>query len=259
MPRRSAERFIIRKECALPVSQVRYALTESRWAWSLKGLPSASRARALFLIRRYTMTSAARCRVLWDESCKLLRQKTPGAFVECGVWRGGSSAMMALAMRHCGETRDLHLFDSFEGLPEPTEVDGKSAKDYSGGRSSGALESVNQCAAGLDEVKTLLLDRLQLDPARIHFHVGWFQDTLPKDAPNLGPIAMLRLDGDWYESTRLCLEHLYPKVVSGGVVIMDDYWAWEGCRKATDEYRETHGIKAPLIRIDSDACFWKKA
>ena len=82
--------------------------------------------------------------------------------------------------------------------------------------------------------------------------------TLPVDAGKLGPIALLRLDGDWYESTRFCLEHLYSNLSPGGVIIMDDYWAWEGCRKATDEYRETNRISAPIQRIDAAAGYWIK-
>jgi len=233
-------------------------VTNSRWAWFLQGLPSLARAQALFYARRYTMTNPTRCRILWDVSQRVLRQRVPGAFVECGVWKGGSSAVMGLAIRHAGQTRDLHLFDSFEGLPEPTERDGLEAKQYSGGRASGALKSVNQCQAGLEEVRAILLGGLNFDPARTHFHVGWFQNTLPDIAPKLGPLALLRLDGDWYESTRLCLEHLYPLLSSGGVVILDDYNGWAGCKQATDEFRNLRGIQAPMKLLDPFATYWTK-
>ncbi len=239
---------------AFPIAKV----TNSRWAWFLHGLPSWGRAHALFHARRYTMTNPTRCRILWDLSREVLSRNVPGGFVECGVWKGGSSAVMGLAIRRARQARDLHLFDSFEGLPEPTAADGEAAKEYSGGRNSGALVSVNQCKAGLDEVKGFLLGLLKLDPARTHFHVGWFQETLPTTAPAIGPIALLRLDGDWYESTRLCLEHLYPRLSPGGVVILDDYSAWSGCRKATDEYRAAHSIRAPLTPMDSIAVYWMK-
>lgn len=238
---------------------LKYFLTDSRWIWFLKGLPSLARALALFQARRYTMTTPVRCRKLWDQSCQVLDANIPGSFVECGVWRGGSAAVMALAIRHSGQARDLHLFDSFEGLPEPTEKDGAMAKEYSGGRASGALKSVGQCNAGLKEVQAFLLGRLGLDTSKVHFHVGWFQDTLPNVAPKLGPIALLRLDGDWYESTRLCLEYFYPNVSRGGIIIMDDYWAWEGCRKAVDEYRQNHQIDTPVNRIDLVAGYWIKS
>ena len=204
------------------------------------------------------MTNPVRCRTLWDQSCQVLHADIPGSFVECGVWRGGSAAVMALAIRHCGQARDLHLFDSFEGLPEPTEKDGSVAKEYSGGRASGSLKSVDQCKAGLEEVQAFLLGHLGLDAPKVHFHVGWFQDTLPKIAPKLGPIALLRLDGDWYESTRLCLESLYPLISRGGMVVLDDYYDWTGCKQATDEYRTKNSIVAPLRGIPPNAVCWVK-
>lgn len=212
----------------------------------------------MFWARRYTMTGPVRCRALWNQCQQMLHAGIPGCFVECGVWRGGSAAIMGLAIRNSGQQRDLHLFDSFEGLPEPTERDGISAREYSGGRASGALRSVDQCRAGLEDVRALLLGRLGFEPSRVHFHAGWFQNTLPADAGRLGPIALLRLDGDWYESTRLCLEHLYPRLSAGGLIIMDDYWAWEGCRTATDEYRQANRINAPIQRIDAAAGSWIK-
>ncbi len=234
-------------------------ILKSRWIWGLKGLPIFARAMALFRARRYTMTSPERCRLLWDQSCQVLRKNIPGCFVECGVWRGGSSAIMGLASRHLGQKRDLHLFDSFEGLPEPTKIDGEAAKSYSSGRAAGELKSVDQCKAGLSEVQTFLLEQLKLDQSKIHFHVGWFQNTVPADASSLGPIALLRLDGDWYESTRICLDHLYPLLSAGGIIILDDYFAWEGCKKATDEFRLKHGITAPIQKIDIDAACWTKS
>jgi O-methyltransferase len=240
------------------MSRLKYILTDSRWIWFLRGLPSLPRARELFQIRRYTMTNPVRCRTLWNQSCQVLWANIPGSFVECGVWRGGSAAVMALAIRHSGQGRDLHLFDSFEGLPEPTEKDGPQAREYSGGRASGALKSVDQCKAGLDEVQSFLLGRLGLDASKVHFHVGWFQDPLSRDAPKLGPIALLRLDGDWYESTRLCLEHLYPLVAPGGMIILDDYLDWTGCKKAVDEYCSAHGIVAQLAGTYPNAVYWVK-
>jgi predicted O-methyltransferase YrrM len=188
----------------------------------------------------------------------VLEGNVPGCFVECGVWKGGSSAIMALAIRNARQERHLHLFDSFEGLPEPTEKDGKSAGIYSNGRIQGKLATLNQCQAGLDEVRHLILDEIKVRKDLAHFHVGWFQNTISADAGQLGPIALLRLDGDWYDSTKICLEHLYPLLSPGGIIIMDDYWAWEGCRKATDEYRDKFNINSLIQPIDGIAVFWIK-
>jgi O-methyltransferase len=235
-------------------------LAESRWAWFLKGLPVLPRATAMFRARRYTMTTPIRCRALWDSCKQVLDQDVPGCFVECGVWKGGSSAIMALAVQNAGQKRHLHLFDSFEGLPEPTEKDGAYATTtYSGGRSGGKLATIDQCRAGLDGVRHLILDEIKVPPEFAHFHVGWFQNTIPTDAKQLGPIALLRLDGDWYDSTKVCLENLYSLLSPGGIIIMDDYFCWEGCRKATDEYRSQNNLDSPIQRIDGDAGFWVKA
>lgn len=231
-------------------------LAGSRWMWFLKGLPVLPRAAAMFRAKRYTMTTPVRCRSLWDSCKSVLEGNVPGCFVECGVWKGGSSAIMALAIKNARQKRHLHLFDSFEGLPEPTEMDGERAAAYSGGRKEGKLVTVNQCRAGLDEVRHLILDKIKVREEFAHFHVGWFQNTIPVDARQLGPIALLRLDGDWYDSTKICLEQLYPLLSPGGIIILDDYHCWEGCQKATDEYRQKNGITAPIVRADEECCYW---
>jgi O-methyltransferase len=241
------------------LSDLAKKLSGSRWNWFLKGLPNLPRAAAMSRVRRYTMTTPVRCRSLWDSSKRLLDQRIPGCFVECGVWKGGSSALMALAIKDAGQERHLHLFDSFEGLPEPTEKDGEEAAAYSGTRNQGKLVTIDLCRAGVDEVRHLILDKINVPEPFVHFHPGWFQNTVPMDAKRLGPIALLRLDGDWYDSTKICLEHLYPLLSPGGIIIMDDYFAWEGCRKATDEYRALNDINYPIERIDRDAMFWVRA
>lgn len=206
------------------------------------------------------MTWPTRAKLLWDTCTKILKNNVEGDFVECGVWRGGSAGLMGLVLRDFDKSghRNLHLFDSFEGLPEPSEEDGKKAADYSGGVSSGQLKSVHQCEAGIDLVKTFLFGKLGLSRDKVHFHQGWFQDTLPllKEEPR--KIAVLRLDGDWYESTKVCLEHLYDRVAIGGAVILDDYYCWEGCQKATDEFRIARNILEPMVRVDEEAVYWIK-
>jgi O-methyltransferase len=233
-------------------------LASNRWVWALHGLPSLARAHTLFSARPYTMTSSQRCRDLWDVCHRVFARQVPGSLVECGVWRGGSAAIMGRAAQHAQERRHLHLFDSFEGLPEPDERDGEHAIAYSAGRRTGALTSISKCEASLEEVKKILLEKLGLPGELVTFHRGWFQHTVPIAAKALGPIAVLRLDGDWYESTAVCLEHLYPLLSHGGALILDDYSAWQGCRKATDEYRAAHGIHSTITRVDDSAVYWIK-
>ncbi len=235
-------------------------LQESRYGWFFHGLPDISRSRAMFAIKRNTMTTPIRCKKLWDLCSDVLRAQVPGDFVECGVWRGGSAGIMAQVLMKYDSSgaRNLHLFDSFEGLPEPTEEDGQQAADYSGGVNSGALKSVHQCEAGIEIVRELLLQKLGFPEPRIKFHQGWFQETIPILGEEPKSIAVLRLDGDWYDSTKVCLDHLYDRVPKGGIIILDDYFAWEGCKKATDEFRAHGNINEEIIRVDVDCAYWVK-
>jgi hypothetical protein len=211
-------------------------------------------------IKRHTMTSFERLASLWQQVRYLDRFDVPGAFVECGVWKGGSTGLMALAHRatRAVPTRELHLFDSFEGLPEPDAVlDDQQSVDYAGA-GGGELRSVGKCVGTLDENRELMERLLGYPTDLLRYHVGWFQDTIPRDAPALGSIALLRLDGDWYESTRICLEHLYDKVSRGGVVVIDDYGHYEGCRKAVDEFLQRRKEPVLLSHIDYTGRYWIK-
>lgn len=231
----------------------------SRYGWYLHGLPVPARAASLFAIRSHTMTWPTRAKTLWDACHKSLMQGVEGDFVECGVWRGGSAGLMGLVLKDFDKAgRKLHLFDSFEGLPQPREEDGVKAAEYSGGVSAGELTSVHQCEAGIDIVKNFLFGKLGLPKDMVCFYQGWFQNTLPVLGNEPAKISVLRLDGDWYESTLVCLDHLYDRVSKGGTIILDDYYCWEGCQKATDEFREKRGIKEPLVRIDNEAVYWIK-
>ena len=162
-----------------------------------------------------------------------------GSFVECGVARGGCMAVMAFVSRR---QRRVWGFDSFEGMPAQTEEDEDQGK-----------KAVGVIAAGPDGLceAQQTLHRFRLAHESVKLVKGWFEDTLPVYAPQLEPIAVLRLDSDWYKSTRYCLETLYDLVVPGGVVIVDDYHAFIGCRKAVDEFRMQRGIQSPLITTDA--------
>ena len=209
-------------------------------------------------VRGNTMTSFERLATLWQQVRYLDRYGIDGALVECGTWRGGSVGMMALAHLAACPTADrrLHLFDSFEGLPEPTAKDGTKAAQYASGRTTGALERIDACTAPLEENRALLEGAIGYPSELLTYHQGWFQETVPVAAPSLGPIALLRLDGDWYESTVVCLEHLYPLVPPGGVVVIDDYGHWEGARRAVDEFIAETAEPILLSHIDYTGRFW---
>lgn len=181
-----------------------------------------------------------------------------GNYVECGVWKGGSAAIMVHLAQKYGSRRQVHLFDSFEGMPEPTKADGEMAVIFSEYKSTGRLESIKKTVGPLEEVKKLFFSILDLDRDNINFHKGWFQETLSQAKKAVGPIVVLRIDADWYESVKVCLEEFYDQVVPGGYVVFDDYGYWPGCRKAVDEFFQKRKIKPKLQKIDVSGVYFKK-
>jgi len=198
-------------------------------------------------VRPWTMTSVERIYALIQAVHYVSRSAIDGAIVECGVWKGGSMAAVARTLVQLNDVnRDLYLFDTFEGMPPPTGED----VDYSGGRASVILKKdpAYYCNdAPLDGVKKVLYDT-GYPAAKIHFVKGNVKDTLPRQAPR--SLSLLRLDTDWYASTKHELTHLFPILSKGGVLVIDDYGHWKGSRQAVDEYFEEHRIPILLNRID---------
>lgn len=186
-------------------------------------------------VRPYTMTTCERIRALVDSTRYVVRKKMPGVIVECGVWRGGSMMTTALTLLKEGDVRDLFLLDTFAGMTAPTEHD----VDWGGVPAQGQyIDSksenyVDWCYASLEDVRRNLLST-GYPEERVHFVKGDVLKTLPHEG--IGELALLRLDTDWYESTLHELKWLYPKLVPGGILIIDDYGYWQGCHKAVDEY-----------------------
>lgn len=223
------------------------------------------------IVKSHTMLNEARLISLWEQVEYCEQNKIKGAFVECGTWKGGAVGFMALANKKTStERRHLHLFDAFTEICEPNpDVDGERAINemkpfLKNKKITGALEPVKGVydskggPGTLEENKNLLEKTIKYPAEYLHYHVGWFQNTLPVSAQEIGSIALLRLDGDYYDSTKVCLEHLYQYVVTGGVIIIDDYGAYDGCKKAVDEFIVNHHIKALLAHIDHDARFFVK-
>lgn len=207
-------------------------------------------------VRPFTMTPPERIVALVDALRYVTRAGLDGAVVECGVWRGGSMMAAALTLIAAGDTgRDLYLFDTFTGMTEPSDHDvditGASARRImtEGAPPDDLLwdHAPAFACAPIDDVRHRL-ESTGYPPERLHFVEGRVEDTIPGHAPER--IALLRLDTDWYESTRHELEHLYPRIVDGGVLILDDYGHWAGSRKATDEYVEQHNLSLLFTRID---------
>jgi O-methyltransferase len=198
-------------------------------------------------VQPFTMTSCERIAAVIDAVRYITRRGIPGTIVECGVWRGGSMMAAVLALQEAHEVRDLYLFDTFAGMTRPTEDDVDFRGDDACNRFIPDVEGTDKtwCYAGIDDVRRNL-GQLHYPQERIHFIKGDVLQTLPDRAPD--QIALLRLDTDWYESTRHELNTLHGRLASGGVLIVDDYGHWGGSRKAVDEFFEA---TAPLLcRID---------
>ena len=182
----------------------------------------------------------------------------PGDFVECGVWKGGSTYLMARALQRFGRSvRDIWLYDTFEGMPPPSDLDvrvgGRSAQALLRESESDKDESLVWAVSPQEEVEENMR-RSGYPSERFRFVKGLVEDTLEATAPET--VAMARLDTDWYQSTKHELEVLMPRMASGGVVIIDDFGDWEGSRRAVEEYLETAPWKPFLQRIDHTGRAW---
>jgi len=199
-------------------------------------------------VRPLTMTTAERIYALIQAVRYVSSSGITGAIVECGVWRGGSMAAAARTLLQMQDVeRELYLFDTFEGMSKPTSKD----IDYTGKTAFEVLLEdpgfAHANEAPLEGVKRVLSET-SYPKDKIHFVQGKVEETLPASAPD--SISLLRLDTDWYESTKHELVHLFPRLSHGGVLIIDDYGHWKGSRLACDEYFAQENIHILLNRID---------
>ena len=194
-------------------------------------------------VRSFTATDDAAVKNLIDAVRYIVKNQIEGVFVECGVLYGGSIVVMVKTLQELGITdKDLYLFDTFEGMGKPTKYDISVRKI--------SLSNYNRWCddmiVPLDQVKKIVFGT-GYDKSRFHFIKGKVEDTLPKNCPD--KISLLRLDTDWYESTKQELECLFPLLSSGGILLIDDYGANLSSKKATDEYFEKNKVKIFLDRI----------
>jgi O-methyltransferase len=199
----------------------------------------------------FTMTSEERLYAFSKAIEYITNAKVEGDIVECGVWKGGSSMCAMLSLINNKDTsRMFYLYDTYEGMSEPTEMDadhsGKDAKTLLN-QSIKTKDDVMWCYAPIDDVKSNI-ESTNYPKNLVHFVKGKVEDTIPQTIPD--KIAILRLDTDWYESTYHELKHLFPRLVKGGVIIIDDYGHWKGAREAVDQYFNENGIHILLNRID---------
>jgi len=231
-----------------------------------RAVQSVLRARGFELVRRVdpemrriggdwpadaeTMVGMVRLDNIQQCVIDILENKVPGDIIETGVWRGGASIFMTAILEAYGDTeRTVWVADSFRGLPPPKE--GAHPTD-----ASDPLWKFGDLAVPLEQVQENFR-RYGMLSDRVRFLPGWFEDTLP-NAP-IESLAILRLDGDMYDSTMVALENLYSKLSVGGYVIVDDYSALEGCKQAVDEFRSREGIEDPILGVDWAAVYWQRS
>lgn len=207
-------------------------------------------ARLIFKVKpRYTMVKNAHLLRLSQCVQDVNRRQLPGDLVECGVWNGGSAAFMAVADRvdRPGPSRAMWLFDSFQGLPRPTDKDGEfERRSYFMGWTKGSVENVQH-----------IFTRLHISLERVSIVPGWFNETLP--ITTVETIALLHIDADWYDSVMTVLQCLYDRVVPGGFVVLDDYGFWQGCQQAVRDFFIAHELDLALIRpIDKAGAYFQK-
>ncbi len=217
------------------------------------------------LIKPNTMINNYRIMNIQNVIKYIVLSNIKGDFVECGVWKGGACAMMAYTLKRIVAQRTIHLFDSFDDIVEPDAiVDGERAVKEVGGihMATGKLKPIKGIYSKFggpgneSHVLDLISNKIGYPSEKIKIHKGLFQDTLPLNT--IESISFLRLDGDWYSSTRICLEYLYPKVTYGGIIVIDDYSAYEGCKKAVDEYLVSNQIFPFIQWIDEECICWVK-
>jgi len=245
---------MIRKFVRSFVNKFGYDLVKPDSRLVVNGLPvdfDKATLDTYYKVKPYTMTTPERIASLCNAVNYLVENKIEGDFVECGVWRGGSTmAAIDTLIKNADTSREIYLYDTFEGMSEPTELDkittGTGANELMETSDKNDATSV-WCYSALEEVQQNV-GTLKYPAAQVHYVKGKVEDSIPGTMP--GKIALLRLDTDWYESTAHELKHLYPLLVPGGVIIIDDYGHWEGARKAVDEYMEAEKLPLLLNRID---------
>lgn len=197
-------------------------------------------------VKDYTMTSPERVNALTEAVRYIIHENIAGALVECGVWKGGSVMAMALTLKEMGAVREIYLYDTFSGMPAPSEDDGERAKKFFN-KYRVSKDSSRWLFSPLEEVQKNLA-QTRYPAETFHFIQGRVEDTIPENIPE--KISLLRLDTDFYASTKHALTYLFPLLSPKGIIILDDYGCWKGAKKAVDEYIQENKLCIYLHRID---------
>jgi O-methyltransferase len=212
------------------------------------------KVRTVFKVMPFSLVGHRGLEATYDLAYAIERKKVAGSIVECGVAQGGSAALMALVAAQHGNSRPIWLFDSFEGLPEPT------SEDFVDGKTGEHLRALppGSCLGLQEQVEELLFEKLKLDRTMINLVKGWFENTLESHVDRIGEIALLRIDADWYQSVKCCLDNLYDHVSPGGYIVIDDYSSCFGAMKAVDEFVGDRNLQVELIHDGRGGCHFEK-
>lgn len=240
-----------------PLREKRRALRkEKKFQKRIKNLDTQAKETVLET-REYTLLNPDKLYAFIQSIRYIEKFAVPGAIVECGVWRGGAIMAAALTLNQLGaKDRSFYLYDTFAGMSKPGDKDqpmpGTGAIDLSEEfeKTQTGEDSSNWCCASLEDVKNNL-SKVHYDQSKFIFVEGKVEDTLPGTLPD--SISILRLDTDWYESTKQEMKHLFPLLVPKGVLIIDDYYRWAGNKEAVDEYLEQYDIPILLTRVGNSA------
>jgi O-methyltransferase len=203
------------------------------------------RSKIVHSVMPYSLVGTPGLEATYDAATTVMAAGIPGDFVECGVAQGGCSALMAMVARMDPSRRRMWLFDSFQGIPDPTAEDFGEGKEVTGEHIRPLVRG--SCLGTKSMVESVLFSKFGLSRDSVCLVEGWFQDTLPLYRDRIDQIALLRLDGDWYESTLCCLHNCYDHVSPGGYIIVDDYGSCYGCKKAVHEFLDSRSIQVRLI------------
>ncbi len=219
-------------------------------------------------IKNNTMMNYASLANIEKLTTYTVKNKIQGDFVECGVWRGGCSALVASVLLKSKVEKTLHLFDSFDDPCEPMPADGEKIKKllgYSGevtGKliaTKGYYKKIGKGGPGKEkEVNALLTKTVGYTQDKVKIYKGWFEHTVPIAAPNIDAVSFFILDCGFYSANKVCMDFLYKKVVSGGVVLIDNYYTSPGCKLAIDQCLAKLGEKQNIIKFNKDCIYWIK-
>lgn len=192
----------------------------------------------------HSLVTPVNLHFLEELATRIERLGIPGDIVECGVYQGGSAAVLGATMARHGKERKLRLFDSFEGMPQASERDGEFSRKIQG------------FGVSDERIVRAVLRRAGVPAERVEIAVGLFEDTFPHSPDR--PVALLHVDCDFYEPVLLTLRKFYPRVSPGGFVVLNDYGTFKGAKEATDEFLAEQGLDLEPVMIDPGAAFFQK-